>query len=132
MTGKAAKLAEGHLDTHSKKVKFNPKFIANIALECGYQQDVVEKIKTFKLANAIADIIPFAKDEKFYTRILELCYQTCNAKVKKGINFRLILEPIVKLFFLVIINTNFAYGLQKSMWIINNFIFQIHLYLIPV
>lgn len=91
MTGKAAKLAEGHLDTHSKKVKFNPRFIANIALECGYPQDIVEKIKTFKLANAIADIIPFSMDEKFYTRILELCYQTCNAKVNKGINFRLIL-----------------------------------------
>lgn len=91
MTGKAAKLAEGHLDTHSKKVKFNPIFIANIAQQCGYSEQIVEQIKTFKLANAIVDLIPFKKEEKFYSAILDLCYKTCAAKVKKGIKFRLIL-----------------------------------------
>lgn len=36
MLGKAVKLAEGHLDTHSKNSSFNPEFATNIAKACKY------------------------------------------------------------------------------------------------
>lgn len=35
MMGKAVKLAEGHLDTHSKKVTMNKEFLKEIARRCG-------------------------------------------------------------------------------------------------
>ncbi len=91
MTGKAAKLAEGHLDTHSKKVKFNSTFISGIAAQCGYSSDIVEAIKGFKLANAIADIIPFSEDEPFYKKILELCFETCHKATCNTTQLQLVL-----------------------------------------
>lgn len=77
MFGKAMKLAEGHLDTHSKKVVFNPEFAANVAKECGYPNTIISAMKELKLANAIVDLIPFDEDGLFYNYVVNMCRKTC-------------------------------------------------------
>jgi cobalt-precorrin-5B (C1)-methyltransferase len=78
MFGKAVKLAEGHLNTHSKNVVFNPEFVVRLAKECGYPENVTAAIEELKLANAIVDFIPFTKEELFYQKVAERCYQNCS------------------------------------------------------
>ena len=77
MLGKAVKLAEGHMDTYSKKVVFNPAFVADLAMQAGYTEEIVMQIKDQKMANAITDIIPFSEEEPFYRQVASLCYQNC-------------------------------------------------------
>ncbi len=91
MFGKGIKLAEGHLDTHSKNVLFNSGFAAQIARECGYPDNVVSEIKELKLANAIRTVIPFSKTEPFYTNIAKRCFKVCFDLIPAGYIFRLIL-----------------------------------------
>ncbi|PIF06164.1 MAG: precorrin-6x reductase [Draconibacterium sp.] len=81
MFGKGIKLAEGHLDTHSRSVVFNPKFAAKTALQNGCSTAISEQIKMLKLANAIVPILPFAENKAFYNTIAQYCYNTC-AKVQ--------------------------------------------------
>ncbi|PID92208.1 MAG: cobalt-precorrin-5B (C(1))-methyltransferase [Bacteroidetes bacterium] len=77
MFGKAVKLAEGHLDTHSKKSSFNPEFLATLAMESGHPQSVADRIRKATLANAIPAIIPFATTEAFYLNIARACMRSC-------------------------------------------------------
>ena len=77
MFGKSIKLAEGHLDTHSKKVNFNPLFASEIAEKCGYTKNVTNQIKQQVLANAIFEIIPYSEDSCYYVNVAKLCYQHC-------------------------------------------------------
>lgn len=75
MPGKAIKLAEGHLDTHSKHHTFNAQFAANLAKECGYPEEICAKINGLTLANAIADHIPFSEEEPYYLEVIARCHQ---------------------------------------------------------
>lgn len=78
MFGKAVKLAEGYLDTHSKNVVFNPTFIADIARDCGYSDEIANGIEQLTLANAVVDIIPFSEDEPFYIEVAKNCLDVCS------------------------------------------------------
>ena len=91
MFGKSMKLAEGHPDTHSKNVRFNPAFAAGIAERCGYSKNVINRIEQQVLANAIFDIIPYSADSCYYASIAKLCYQQCKNVLIPGINFTFIL-----------------------------------------
>lgn len=84
MFGKGIKLAARHLNTHSKEVLFNPIFAAQIAKDCGYCSDVVNKIKQQKLANAILSIIPFSATEPFYQTVTRKCYEVCRELIPEG------------------------------------------------
>nr|WP_319397498.1 cobalt-precorrin-5B (C(1))-methyltransferase CbiD [uncultured Carboxylicivirga sp.] len=90
MIGKAIKLAEGHLNTHSKKVQFNADFASQLALKAGYSEQIIEQIKEFKLANAITGIIPLTNDEPFYKEVIALCKKHCKTRFKKEIQFYLL------------------------------------------
>ena len=81
MFGKAVKLAEGNLDTHSKNVQFNVGFLAQIASECGYPASTIQQIEKLKLANALFFILPVEENMFFYQRIARKCYQVCQALV---------------------------------------------------
>jgi cobalt-precorrin-5B (C1)-methyltransferase len=85
MFGKAIKLAEGHLDTHSKRVVFNPDFACQMAIESGWPTSVGDQIKALKLANAIPDIIPLNDDRGFYLKIAKACHQTCLKQLEAGV-----------------------------------------------
>jgi len=91
MLGKAVKLAEGHLDTHSREVLLNTNFLVDIAKNLGYNNQTLDKIEELKLANAITDIIPFNINEPFYLRITQLCHGVCQNTTKKGLQIRLAL-----------------------------------------
>jgi cobalt-precorrin-5B (C1)-methyltransferase len=102
MFGKAIKLAEGYMDTHSKNSAFNPGFAAGIAKECGYPEPTVNKIQELKLANAIRDLIPFSQTQPFYNEIAKRCFSQTKTVVK---------EKAKLSFFLIFDN---GYGIQIS------------------
>lgn len=77
MLGKAIKLAEGRLDTHSKHATFNKAFILDQLRQLSYSDKVIESVQHIQLANELTSIIPFSKDEPFYTHIASLCAQHC-------------------------------------------------------
>jgi cobalt-precorrin-5B (C1)-methyltransferase len=73
MLGKAIKLAEGHLDTHSKLNTFNAQFATSLAQELNYPATISDQIGQLTLANAITAIIPFSDNEPFYLEIINRC-----------------------------------------------------------
>lgn len=91
MTGKAFKLAEGHLDTHSKKSLFNPEFAAQMASGCGYSDTIAVKIGTLTLANAIFTLIPFSPTEPFYIALARRCHNVCLDLIPRNVSFTLFL-----------------------------------------
>ena len=74
MIGKAVKLAEGHLDTHSHKVQMNKEFLKSIAgSEAG-------KIDGITMARELWQIMP----PLFFEKIKQLCYNNCRTVFPKG------------------------------------------------
>lgn len=83
MIGKAVKLAEGSLDTHSKKVVMNKDFMAEIARNTGYSESVQSEIQNITMARQLWDIIP-ADNQLFFKRLIEKCHQTCDHLLPDG------------------------------------------------
>lgn len=84
MIGKAVKLAEGNLDTHSKKVVMNKAFIQEIAQISGYSNEVFEKIEEMNLARQLWEIIP-QDDLSFFDLLIEKCYNVCKPLFPNGV-----------------------------------------------
>lgn len=76
MIGKAVKLAEGYLDTHSRKVVMNKEFILGIAEEAHCSDEVKEQITQMNMARELWKIIP-DKAHNFYQILLKKCLNTC-------------------------------------------------------
>lgn len=76
MLGKAVKLAEGSLDTHSKKVVMNKDFLCKTAEEAGCSQKTIEAIKKINMARLLWEIIP-ANEKNFFTVILQKSLKVC-------------------------------------------------------
>ena len=74
MIGKAVKLAEGHLDTHSHKVLMNQEFIREVAERLGLEY------KNVDMARDLWNTMPPA----FFEEIRRLCYETCRTVYKEG------------------------------------------------
>ncbi|PIF02205.1 MAG: precorrin-6x reductase [Draconibacterium sp.] len=91
MFGKAAKLAEGNLNTHSKNVQLNIGFLTQIASELGYPASTIRQIEELKLANALFSILPVEKNRFFYKEIARRCYQVCQALIPEHYVFVFIL-----------------------------------------
>ena len=81
MTGKAVKLGEGQMDTHSKHVRFNADFAVRVAADCNYTDNILQQLSEQTLANAITAFIPFSPDEPFWKRLSELCSEICHRHV---------------------------------------------------
>ncbi len=84
MFGKAMKLAEGHLNTHSKNVVFNPKFAEKLAEQAGYSKSISEQVAKVTLANAICEIIPFSTEEPYYRLVVRKCYDNCTQLIPEN------------------------------------------------
>lgn len=84
MLGKAVKLAEGALDTHSKKVVMNKKFLQTIALEAGYSEHLAEKIETITLARELWDLFTPDAGTSFFHLLLDKCYVRCAPLFRSG------------------------------------------------
>ncbi|MGV8829590.1 MAG: cobalt-precorrin-5B (C(1))-methyltransferase CbiD [Breznakibacter sp.] len=91
MPGKAIKLAEGHLNTHSKHHTFNAQFAADLAKECGYPDEICAKINDLSLANAIADHIPFSKEEPYYLKLIARCHWVISENIPPEVDLHLYL-----------------------------------------
>lgn len=76
MIGKAVKLAEGNLDTHSNKVTLNRDFLRNVANEAGCTPAALEVIDTLTLARELWTRLTPADSARFFPRILTLCHTT--------------------------------------------------------
>jgi len=81
MLGKAVKLAEGHLDTHSKKTIMNKDFLVKMAREANYSEDICEKIQQITLARQLWEIIP---DTRFFSLLIQKCHKVCNPLFPQG------------------------------------------------
>lgn len=77
MLGKAVKLAEGHLNTHSKESVFDPEFMCRIASAATYPPSTINAIRNLHLARNITQIIPFTCEEPFYIELARLCAAVC-------------------------------------------------------
>lgn len=73
MIGKAVKMAEGHLNTHSHNVRLNKDFIIKTGKDSGLSEREIKKIENMNLARELWDIAPAEKFDEFYNRIKSLC-----------------------------------------------------------
>ena len=79
MVGKAVKLAEGHLDTHSKSVVMNKAFVRELAAEAGCSQAAVEAIDRLTLARELWTSLSEPDARRFFPALRERCHQVCMA-----------------------------------------------------
>ena len=77
--GKAVKLAEGHLDTHSHKVVMNKAFVAGIARETA-GDEAAAACQQMVLARELWDTMP----PSFFERIRMLCLAQCRTVFPTG------------------------------------------------
>lgn len=79
MIGKAVKLAEGHLDTHSHKVLMNKDFLLSVAKDVGVE-DAATRLNDLQMARELWHIMPPA----FFQRLHDLCLQHCRTVFPTG------------------------------------------------
>lgn len=83
MLGKAVKLAEGSLDTHSKKVVMNKEFLTSVAKEAACSEETIDAIQGITLARQLWDIIKEGEKE-FFSIILHKCHRVCAPLIPEG------------------------------------------------
>ena len=79
MLGKAVKLAEGHLDTHSHKVLMNKAFLAEVAAEAGIPNGA-SILDSITLARELWTLMP----PLFFDKLQQHCYETCRPVFPDG------------------------------------------------
>lgn len=84
MIGKAVKLAEGNLDTHSKKVTMNKAFIQEIARQAGCRSETLAAIGQMTLARELWDIIPKDVLKEFGKILAAHCHRHCAPLLPNG------------------------------------------------
>jgi cobalt-precorrin-5B (C1)-methyltransferase len=84
MLGKAVKLAEGHLDTHSKKQTMNKAFIIQMLEESGCDTKVIEQVASITLARELWGIIPSEQIETFCRTVIRHCREHCAPLLPHG------------------------------------------------
>lgn len=77
MLGKAVKLAEGHLDTHSRSVVMNREFLKSVAAEAGCSHAVGEAIDRLTLARELWTALSPDDAHCFFGAILSRCRTAC-------------------------------------------------------
>ncbi len=80
MLGKAVKLAEGHLDTHSKKATMNKAFILQMLHEAGCDIDISD----ITLARELWERISEGKRTEFARTVIQHCYEHCKPLLPNG------------------------------------------------
>ena len=77
MLGKAVKLAEGHLDTHSHKVVFNRDYLTRLATEAGCSPAAISLIGRMTLARELWEGLTADDSDRFFPRLLDDCLSAC-------------------------------------------------------
>lgn len=81
MLGKAVKLAEGHLNTHSKTVIMNKDFLRTVASEAGCSYRTSTAIDQLTLARELWEQIDEASAPLFFRLLLRKCMEVCKPLV---------------------------------------------------
>lgn len=81
MLGKASKLAQGELDTHSGKGSWDKEFIYALAIKSGYPEEQCKPILELNMARRLTEIFPFTAEEPFYKALAQKCYDVCKAVI---------------------------------------------------
>ena len=84
MLGKAIKLAEGALDTHSQKVLMNKDFVVRLAQESGCSSETLRKIEQITLARELWNVLPEQESAAFFDLVVSYCYKTCQPCLQKS------------------------------------------------
>lgn len=84
MIGKAVKLAEGSLDTHSKKVVMNKEFLKALAQESGCPDSYVKQMDNITLARELWQLFPQEEQSAFFPLLLQRCYSYCSPLLPSG------------------------------------------------
>ena len=84
MLGKAVKLAEGHLDTHSKKQTMNKAFILQMLAESGCTTEVMAQAEDITLARELWGILPSEQIETFCRTVIRHCLTHCAPLLPHG------------------------------------------------
>lgn len=84
MIGKAVKLAEGNLDTHSKQVTMNKDFLREVALSAGCGGETLAVIEKITLARELWTLLSAEALQAFCSRLLKLCHQYCDPLLPEG------------------------------------------------
>lgn len=81
MIGKAAKLAQGELDTHSGKSTWDKAFIHQMAKKCGYSDEQCLPILDLNMARRLTEIFDFTENEPFFQSLRQHCYDVCKQHI---------------------------------------------------
>lgn len=84
MMGKAVKLAEGNLDTHSKQVTMNKDFLREVSRSAGCSEDAQTVIEKITLARELWTLLSADDLQAFCARLLQLCHQHCDPLLPEG------------------------------------------------
>ena len=84
MIGKAVKLAEGYLDTHSKHTVMNKDFLCRIAAEAGCSPTTQTAISHITLARELWHLFPSNELSDFVGHIIRLCRHYCTPLYPEG------------------------------------------------
>lgn len=79
MLGKAVKLADGNLDTHSHKITLNRVFLSSVASENCCSAKTIDLISKINMARELWDVLPPDDSNRLLPAILKLCYKHCSA-----------------------------------------------------
>ena len=84
MIGKAVKLAEGHLDTHSHKVVMNKEFIRQLMTEAHCSDTSLQVADTLNMARDLWVLLPEDEMHRLASVILRHCHQHCAPLLPQG------------------------------------------------
>ena len=74
MLGKAVKLAQGALNTHSNQSSWDKDWVAALATEAGYPAERCAAIAQLTLASGLTTLFPFSDTEPFYAVLARHCH----------------------------------------------------------
>jgi cobalt-precorrin-5B (C1)-methyltransferase len=78
MLGKAVKLAEGNMDTHSHMVTINKSFLQNLAQQCGCSEATVNAIAQINFARELPQLLADNEQTIFFDELGKLCHKHCS------------------------------------------------------
>lgn len=79
MLGKAVKLAEGNMDTHSHKITVNRDFLKRLAKEAGCSARALEVMDSFNLARELPSLLTGSDASLFFPALLRKCHTHCTS-----------------------------------------------------
>lgn len=77
MPGKAVKLAEGNMDTHSHKVTANREYLKKLAKEAECSDNALAAIENFNLARELPLLFSGSDSARFFKKLLSRCHKHC-------------------------------------------------------